>query len=195
LYHYRARYYNPTFQRFVSQDPIGFAGQDTNVYAYVKENPTNWIDPYGLWTFQIGINFSGQFGPFSGSLMIGLVIDGQGNIGVIQTLGGVFGTLPPGGELAGGLTGGLQLGWSNAQRNCDLSGPFGTFGVSGGDILGGGIEGYGGPSPDGDVVGFNVTLGAGGGLMGYGPVSRSEITPLSLPSWQISGVPLGGSGP
>jgi len=26
LYFYRARYYNPTFQRFIAQDPIGFGG-------------------------------------------------------------------------------------------------------------------------------------------------------------------------
>ncbi len=26
LYYYRARYYSPTLQRFIAQDPIGFAG-------------------------------------------------------------------------------------------------------------------------------------------------------------------------
>ena len=47
LYFYRARYYSPTFQRFVSQDPIGFAGGDANLYAYVYNNPANLIDPFG----------------------------------------------------------------------------------------------------------------------------------------------------
>ena len=35
LYYYRARYYSPTLQRFISEDPIGFAGGDLNLFAYV----------------------------------------------------------------------------------------------------------------------------------------------------------------
>lgn len=48
LFYYRARYYSPILQRFVSQDPIGFAGGDVNLYAYVGNDPLNYIDPYGL---------------------------------------------------------------------------------------------------------------------------------------------------
>jgi RHS repeat-associated protein len=47
LYYYRARYYSPTFQRFVAQDPIGFAGRDTNLYDYSREQPTDLSDPSG----------------------------------------------------------------------------------------------------------------------------------------------------
>lgn len=47
LDYYRARYYNPTIQRFVSQDPIGFAGGDANLYGYVGDNPANYQDPSG----------------------------------------------------------------------------------------------------------------------------------------------------
>lgn len=47
LYFYRARYYHPTFGRFVSEDPIGFAGGDWNLYAYVGDSPTNATDPSG----------------------------------------------------------------------------------------------------------------------------------------------------
>ncbi len=36
LYYYRARYYHPTLGRFVSEDPLGFVGDDTNLYAYVS---------------------------------------------------------------------------------------------------------------------------------------------------------------
>jgi RHS repeat-associated protein len=50
LYFYRARYYSPTFQRFVTQDPIDFAGRDANLYAYVWGNPLSNIDPFGLST-------------------------------------------------------------------------------------------------------------------------------------------------
>jgi RHS repeat-associated protein len=47
LYFYRARYYNPVLQRFISEDPIGFNG-GINIYAYVSNSPTNFFDPLGL---------------------------------------------------------------------------------------------------------------------------------------------------
>jgi RHS repeat-associated protein len=50
LYYYRARYYSPKLQRFISEDPIGFAGGDVNLYAYVGNGPMNYIDPLGLFT-------------------------------------------------------------------------------------------------------------------------------------------------
>ena len=48
IYNYRARYYNPSTGRFLSEDPIGFAGRDTNLYRYVKNNPIRFRDPTGL---------------------------------------------------------------------------------------------------------------------------------------------------
>jgi len=55
LYYYRARYYDPETGRFISKDPIGFAGGDANLYNYVLGDPINWTDPWGLavypWTF------------------------------------------------------------------------------------------------------------------------------------------------
>jgi RHS repeat-associated protein len=47
LYYYRARYYSPSLHRFVSQDPRGFAGGGTNLYAYAGNTPTNLRDPSG----------------------------------------------------------------------------------------------------------------------------------------------------
>lgn len=45
--YYRARYYDPTIGRFISEDPIGFSG-GVNFYRYVGNNPILLIDPYGL---------------------------------------------------------------------------------------------------------------------------------------------------
>jgi len=47
LYFYRARYYSPTVQRFIAQDPIGFGGGTTNLYLYAIDSPTQWSDPLG----------------------------------------------------------------------------------------------------------------------------------------------------
>ena len=47
LYFYRARYYSPRFQRFISEDPLGFTAS-RNIYAYAANNPISLGDPLGL---------------------------------------------------------------------------------------------------------------------------------------------------
>ena len=44
----RARWYDPETGRWISQDPIGFAAGDANLYRYVGNGPTNATDPSGL---------------------------------------------------------------------------------------------------------------------------------------------------
>jgi len=48
LYFYRARYYNSTLQRFISEDPLGFVGSGANLYEYADSSPMNLRDPLGL---------------------------------------------------------------------------------------------------------------------------------------------------
>jgi RHS repeat-associated protein len=48
LYYYRARYYHTDLQRFISEDPIEFDSGDVNLYAYVRNSPTNFTDATGL---------------------------------------------------------------------------------------------------------------------------------------------------
>jgi RHS repeat-associated protein len=47
LYYFHARYYSPQLNRFISADPIGFAGGSFNLYAYSNNNPRNLKDPSG----------------------------------------------------------------------------------------------------------------------------------------------------
>ena len=55
LYYYRARYYNPGLQRFISEDPLEFMGGDFNLYNYTGNNPVNSTDPFGLFTGSLGL--------------------------------------------------------------------------------------------------------------------------------------------
>ncbi len=47
LMYYRARYYHPRLQRFISEDPLGIDDDDINLYAYTRNSPTILIDPLG----------------------------------------------------------------------------------------------------------------------------------------------------
>ncbi|MEX2555098.1 MAG: RHS repeat-associated core domain-containing protein [Actinomycetota bacterium] len=47
LNHYRARFYSPVTGRFISEDPLEFAGGSANLYAYVANSPFNLTDPFG----------------------------------------------------------------------------------------------------------------------------------------------------
>lgn len=46
----RQRWYDPTLQRFISRDPIGLRG-GRNLYSYVGNNPSVFVDPSGLDAF------------------------------------------------------------------------------------------------------------------------------------------------
>lgn len=46
---HRARFYAPAIGRFLSEDPIGFASQDMNLYRYASNRPQLLKDPLGLY--------------------------------------------------------------------------------------------------------------------------------------------------
>jgi RHS repeat-associated protein len=53
----RTRFYDGEIGRFTSPDTIGYQGGDTNLYRYVGNSPTNFIDPEG--TYLVGILVEG----------------------------------------------------------------------------------------------------------------------------------------
>ena len=49
----------PTLGRYIEPDPLGRLGSGNNLYVYVGDNPTNFIDPLGLLTVYIW-NYTGS---------------------------------------------------------------------------------------------------------------------------------------
>jgi RHS repeat-associated protein len=47
-YYDRARYYDAAIGRFMSEDPMGFAAGDSDLYRYVRNDATDAADPSGL---------------------------------------------------------------------------------------------------------------------------------------------------
>lgn len=121
LYYYRARYYSPNYNRFISQDPFSLSRRVSNVYAYARNRPTNFKDPSGLW--YIDFNLSGGT-PFLIGFTVGIQV---GSSGLFGYLGG--GIVTPG--LGGSVTwspSDTTPGWSGAGQI--QGGPAGQYGTS-----------------------------------------------------------------
>lgn len=88
---HRAGHYDAETGRWTSKDPIGFAGDDVNLYRYVGNNPVNLRDPSGL----VGIP-----GAVAGAIAggIGAGVNSGGSplaIGIGGFVGGTVGFFAP----------------------------------------------------------------------------------------------------
>jgi hypothetical protein len=69
IYHYRNRAYDPQTGSFLQPDPLGYA-DSMNLYEYVRSNPTNLTDPWGLWTYEgMYASFGRKYGEKGGLLL------------------------------------------------------------------------------------------------------------------------------
>lgn len=137
LYYYKARYYAPKVGRFLSPDPIGYA-DGLNLYAYVGNDPVNFIDPTGLLA-ERGLHTAGR----AYDLVSGTVV---GGVNALRT------------DVADGLDAALVYAREN-DRGIRLGGDAaGFFGV--GVRYGGGLT----LNPSTGVISYDVDFGTGVGL-------------------------------
>ncbi|MBZ5634890.1 MAG: DUF6531 domain-containing protein [Acidobacteriia bacterium] len=187
LYYYRARYYNPTLGRFISEDPIGFAG-GVNVYAYALNSPVGLSDPSGLYTFQFGGTVNFNWGIIAGTGSFGYVIDGTGTIGVYLTLGGGLG-------FGADVTGGVSTALSNGQSITDLQKWFANQSVGGAYGPGASVDTFQGTTADGRrIEGVGATVGGGVGGGGSSTMTYTWIWPFPGGTDPSTG-PAGPAGP
>jgi RHS repeat-associated protein len=149
LYYYRARYYDPTAGRFLSEDPINFRA-GTNFYRYVYGRPIRLRDPLGKDPF-IGATVGAILGGIYGG--IGAAVDQDATLGDIAAgvvtgagVGGLVGFLDPSlgiGTVALITGGGDLVGQLATGHGFDKCKPI-NWGSTVGAAVGGALGAWGG---------------------------------------------------
>jgi RHS repeat-associated protein len=123
LYYYRARYYDPSTGRFLSEDPIRFRSAP-NFYPYVHNRPTVLRDSTGLLAWGSGVGVAGMIGALmaggGGDVSCLVVGDTQGNSGLL-CCGGVGGGVVEGASLS---VQAVSIVCPNCRTICDMEGTF-----------------------------------------------------------------------
>lgn len=110
--YYRARYYDPSIGRFLSEDPLEFGGE-INFYRYVENNPALLIDPYGLSSF--------IFNRANGTLTL---LNKNGNVVIVCDAGNNTAKHSKGPW----PNGTYPYSWHH-NHPADPNGPFGSYGI------------------------------------------------------------------
>lgn len=147
LYYARARWYDPTIGKFLAEDPISFAGGDTNLSRYSLNDPVNRVDRNGLFSFKDVTNFvkdsfdiEKQFDRFSNNLeKVGNFFEKHWENGNIQKTLLVAGTIASGGVLGIGLAAGTLTGMALVGASLQfVSAAVNSYEVFSGDTIGNG---------------------------------------------------------
>jgi RHS repeat-associated protein len=150
LYNYRARYYDQTTGRFVSEDPIKFLG-GANFYRYGRNNPLIYRDPSGkdpLLGVWIGALAGGIYGGLGAAAEGGSLTDILEGAGIGAISGAAIGAIDPTAGVATlALLGGASAGVADLTGQA-LAGagtrckPF-NIGHAIGAVAGGALGGWG----------------------------------------------------
>ncbi|REJ70396.1 MAG: RHS repeat-associated core domain-containing protein, partial [Planctomycetota bacterium] len=171
------RWYDPVTGRWASEDPIGFAAGDANLYRYVGNFSTGATDP------------EGEFWGTIGGAIVGGIVGGAVSIGSSLLFEG---ELPSGADLAGAVTAGavsgaIVGGVLTADPTVGAAIAVGAVAGAAGGATGSvvrqslddrpGIDGY-------EVLrdtGYGAAGGAAGGALGH--VLRNVPTPGLVPTY------------
>ena len=169
LVHFGAREYDPSTGRWLRKDPILFQSGQINAYAYVRNEPNDWIDPSGRFGLALGLSGGGGY-LLSGETGGGIYLGSEGF--------GVYGT----GQAAIGqgayLGAGVQVsGYSSLGAFEGTS--LGVVGVGGGGLVGGG-------SVMGNSSGTVVSVSGGAGAGVYMGAAESRTSTYGV-TWQDIG--------
>jgi RHS repeat-associated protein len=163
LYYMRARYYDASVGRFISEDPKGFDGGDDNLMAYVGGNPIMRTDPSGEF-FNLGAAGAG--------FVVGFAV---GGISAIVNNTDFWKS-----ALVGGLTGasaGLTFGTTliaNAAAGAGVA--------AAGDLF---LQKWRGESVDWSSVGTSALVGGVGGGIG-GAMLKGGASAVNSALWSGS---------
>jgi RHS repeat-associated protein len=81
LVRFGARDYDAETGRWIAKDPIGFAGDDTNLYRYVFNDPVNFIDLTGQNPILLGAGIG--LGIAEAAIVAGVIIGGAVAVGLL----------------------------------------------------------------------------------------------------------------
>lgn len=124
-------------------------------------------------TLQVGVAGNYGFGPLATTAFTGLIVDSHGHFGRYGGGGAGLG-------LGAGGSAGIQAGISNGNGICSYGGPFGNVSLTGGEGVGGTLDGFAGygDGPGGVVSGSSITAGIAGGVDAAATVTETKVTPF-----------------
>jgi RHS repeat-associated protein len=178
FYYMRARYYDPSVGRFISEDPIGFGGGDVNLTAYVGNNPVLLVDPDGEWGQIIAGAIYGGISGFTAGAMKGNVWAGIFGGVAGGVAGGIVGSVMPAGSgyvgsIIGGAISGIIGGATAGGVASAISGTSITEGIATGAIIGGFTGGVAGP------IGYAVKQGVGAAIASQSPELVKTVSAIA----------------